>query len=456
MKNKRLYAFGHIVSVSVLCLLVAAAFAVAGEGAPQGKGDGWHGDHVKSVHLGPRPYYLVRDMDESDLKKDLQKCTEKRFKKTDFSIGHRGAALQFPEHTKESYLAAARMGAGILECDVTFTSDRELVCRHSQCDLHTTTNILATDLAAKCSDPFSPAEFDPVTGERNKAASARCCTSDITLAEFKTLCGKMDASDPNATTVEEYLGGTANWRTDLYATCGTVLTHAESIKLFKALRVKMTPELKSPSVDMPYEGDYTQEDYAQQMIDEYKEAGVPPRKVFAQSFNLDDVLYWIENEPRFGKQAVFLDGRYGDDPALDPMDPSTWSPTMEQLVAEGVNIIAPPMWVLLALNEAEDEIVPSIYAEYAKDAGLDIITWTLERSGLLKDRGGWYYQTVRKLIDNDGDALDVLDVLAMDVGVIGVFTDWPATVTYYANCMKLKKSKGRKDREDDDYREDDD
>lgn len=47
---------------------------------------------------------------------------------------------------------------------------------------------------------------------------------------------------------------------------------------------------------MPYEGDYTQEDYAQQMIeDEYKEAGVHPRKVFAQSFNLDDVLYWLEN-----------------------------------------------------------------------------------------------------------------------------------------------------------------
>ena len=43
---------------------------------------------------------------------------------TDFSIGHRGAALQFPEHTKESYEAGARMGAGILECDVTFTKDR--------------------------------------------------------------------------------------------------------------------------------------------------------------------------------------------------------------------------------------------------------------------------------------------------------------------------------------------
>ena len=28
-----------------------------------------------------------------------------------------------------------------------------------------------------------------------------------------------------------------------------------------------------------------------------------------------------------------------------------------------------------------------------------------------------------------------IDVLAEDVGVEGIFSDWPATVTYYANCM---------------------
>jgi glycerophosphoryl diester phosphodiesterase len=100
------------------------------------------------------------------------------------------------------------------------------------------------------------------------------------------------------------MDATASWRTDLYSACGTVLSHAESIELFKDLGVKMTPELKDPSVEMPYEGDYTQEDYAQQMIDEYKAARVNPKKVFAQSFNLDDVLYWIDNEPRFGRQVA--------------------------------------------------------------------------------------------------------------------------------------------------------
>ncbi len=391
----------------------------------------------QSVQLGPRPFYLVEDMEESELKTALEQCANGPFFKTDFSIGHRGAAMQFPEHTKESYEAAARMGAGILECDVTFTKDKELVCRHSQCDLHTTTNILAIpELAAKCSKLFTPAEFDPKTGELVKKASAKCCTSDITLEEFKMLKGKMDAFNPRATTVEEYMNATPSWRTDLYSARGTLVTHAESIELFKELGVKMTPELKSPSMEMPYEGNYTQEAYAQQMIDEYKKAGVDPKKVFAQSFNLADVLYWLKNEPLFGKQAVYLDGRYSDK-SFDHTDPSTWSPTMEELFAKNVRIIAPPMWMLLKVNK-EGKIEPSEYAKRAKAAGLDIITWTLERSGPLKDGGGWYYQTTKDVINNDGDMLEVLDVLAQEVGILGIFSDWPATVTYYANCKCLK------------------
>ncbi len=389
-------------------------------------------DAKKAARVGPRPYYLVEDMDAGALKRKLQSCAENKFKKTDFSIGHRGAGMQFPEHTRESYEAAARMGAGIVECDVTFTGDRELVCRHSQCDLHTTTNILATPLAAKCSGPFTPAVIDPETGETITPATAQCCTSDLTLAEFKTLKGKMDAFNPDATTVEAYMNATPDWRTDLYSSKGTLMTHKESIKLFKELGVKMTPELKSPSVKMPYEGNYTQEAYAQQMINEYRQAGVAPEKVFAQSFNLGDILYWLKNDPAFGKQAVYLDDRVYEDPAFVASQAD-----MDKLAAQGVNIIAPPMWALVTLDSFA-RVVPSDYAMYAKAAGLDIITWTLERSGLLKNGGGWYYQTTTAATNNDGDVMVMLDVLARDVGVIGVFSDWPATVTYYANCMGLE------------------
>ena len=327
------------------------------------------------------------------------------------------------------------MGAGIQECDVTFIKDLELVCRHSQCDLHTTTDILAKpELAAKCTEPFTPA--DPEAGT---PASARCCTSDITLAEFKTLCGKMDANNPDATTVEEYLGGTANWRTDLYSSCGTVLSHAESIELFKGFNAKFTPELKSPAVEMPFRG-LTQEEYAQKLIDAYKAAGVAPEKVYAQSFNLDDVLYWIAKEPAFGHKAVYLDGRYDDAATNGFPNPDNLTPSMTELVARGVQIIAPPMWALVTLD-ANHKIVPSGYAKAAKAAGLKIITWTLERSQPAQFPGGlgWYYQTTEGAFETDGDyIMTTIDVLAKEVGILGLFSDWPATVTYYANCMGLQ------------------
>jgi glycerophosphoryl diester phosphodiesterase len=383
------------------------------------------------VTLGPRPYYLVDAMAEGELQATLRACAGGPFARTDFSIGHRGAPLQFPEHTRESYQAAARMGAGIIECDATFTKDRQLVCRHSQCDLHTTTDILRVpELAARCTAPFSAA--DPTAG---KEASAKCCTSDLTLAEFKTLRGKMDASDPDATTVEAYLGGTPGWRTELYAP-GTLMSHAESIELFKSLGVKFTPELKAPEVPMPFQGDYSQADYARQLIDEYRAAGVDPSDVLPQSFNLDDVRYWLADAPEFGAQAVWLDERYDRDEGFDHADPASWSPTMAELAEIGVRIIAPPIWMLLALEGGR--IVPSAYAKAARAAGLEIITWTLERSGPLAGGGGWYYQTVAEVIDDDGDMLEVLDVLARQVGIRGIFSDWPATVTYYANCMGLE------------------
>ncbi|MDP3124396.1 MAG: glycerophosphodiester phosphodiesterase family protein [Thiobacillus sp.] len=419
-------------------LIAAAAPACASERHDQDDRRGSiHGAH-QTIQLGPRPFFLVEDMQEGKLKRKLQQCANGPFSKSDFSIGHRGAALQFPEHTRESYMAAARMGAGIVECDVTFTKDKQLVCRHAQNDLHTTTNILATPLAEKCTTPFTPAAFD-ADGKLLTPASAECRTSDITLAEFKTLRGKMDASNPRARTVAEYLGGTANFRTDLYSgpTSGTLMTHKESIALFKKLGVKMTPELKSASVAMPYDsdgdgtGDYTQADYAQQMIDEYKSMGVRPRDVWAQSFDIRDIRYWIANEPAFGKQAVYLDD-------ANTVAELPGAAELDGYKAEGINVVAPPMFALLDVD-GSGKIVPSTYAQNARAAGLDIITWTLERSGVLADgNNGYYYQTIDSAITREGDVMNVLDVLAKDVGIIGIFSDWPATVTYYANCMNLK------------------
>jgi len=318
-----------------------------------------------------------------------------------------------------------------VECDVTFTKDRELVCRHDQCDLHTTTNILATPLASKCSVP--PQVVD---GVLTNAADIQCCASDITLAEFKSLEGKMDAANRNATSIAEYMDATPDFRTDLYSGGGrgTLMSHAEAVELFKELGVGMTPELKTPRVAMPYEGDYTQEAFAQQLVDELVAAGVDPRRVWLQSFLYQDILYWISEDPAFGEQAVFLDGRYSTD-VNDAGAVAALVPSMEQLAADGVNILAPPMQMLLGSQGGQ--IVPSVYAQAAKAAGLDLISWTAERSGRLENGfGDFYYSTIDDLVQNDGDILAVVDVLAQQVGIIGLFSDWPATTTFYANCKR--------------------
>jgi glycerophosphoryl diester phosphodiesterase len=382
----------------------------------------------ESVQLGPRPFFLVKGMEDGRLKDRLMQCKNGPFYRTDFSIGHRGAALQFPEHTKESYEGGARMGAGIIECDVTFTKDGQLVCRHAECDLHTTTNIVATPLNSQCTVPW--------TGPVPANPGPRCCASDLTLAQFRSLKGKMDASNPSATTAEGYLGGTATWRTDLYTSRGTLLTHAESIELIKRLGGKFTPELKYPdNPDRVVAIFGSQANYAQKMIDEYKNAGIHPKDVWPQSFFAGDILYWIQKEPKFGKQAVYLDDW------SPPTFPALTLDELKQLKQQGVKIIAPPIPALLAVDAA-GKIVPSQYAMDIRSFGFDIITWTFERSDLRRGAAfaGFYYafDPTGIAVKTDSDMYKALDVLAREVKILGIFSDWPATVTYYANCMGLK------------------
>ena len=383
---------------------------------------------AQSIQFGVRPYYLIDAMKEGPLKSKLKSCIGITPHQSSFSIAHRGAPLEFPEHTVQSNKAAALMGAGIFECDVTFTKDKQLVCRHAQNDLQETTNNLITNLQEKCTKHFNPANA-------TASAVAECRTSDITLEEFKTLRGKMDGFNKNAKDIPSYMAGTPSWRTELYSQAGgTLLTHQESIALFKQFGGKFTPELKAAVVSMPYLG-FTQEQYAQSLINDYKNAGVSPKEVFPQSFNLNDVIYWIQNEPEFGKQAIYLDGRY-EQKGFNAAEPEMLSPTMQELYAKGVRYIAPPIWVLLTTDSA-GAIIPSAYAKAAKDASLNIITWSLERDGPMHQGGGWYHQSIKSAIRSDGQIYEVLDVLAKQVGVRGVFSDWPATVTYYANCMGL-------------------
>lgn len=391
------------------------------------------------LSLGARPFYIVENMTDSPLKTKLQSCANGPFEITAFSIGHRGGAtLQIPEESVENAMAGARFGAGILECDTSLTADKGLVCRHSLCDLHTTTNILLNEtLAAKCAVPFTPANA-------TAPANAICCTTDITMAEYLTLCAKMDGFNASAKNVADYQHGIPTWRTELYDTCATVQTLESYIDLVDSLPGyrNFTPELKSGADDARtaeyavFPKGYTQEDYARDFVHTFIKKGINPERVWMQSFNPPDIFLWLKEFPEFGRQAVYLD-ESGD----TPDNYTAAVALLPSIKAQGVNIIAPPFnYLIMEAGPDNQTIVPAPYAVAAKAAGLDIITWTFERSGPLagvKADDDYYYTSIADAVHTDGQLYEILDILAQEVGIKAIFADWSATTTYYANCFGL-------------------
>jgi glycerophosphoryl diester phosphodiesterase len=254
-----------------------------------------------------------------------------------------------------------------------------------------------------------------------------------------SLCGKQDGFNASALTPQAYQSGTPNWRTELYDTCGTLLTLPQYIDLvgsYPGYR-NFTPELKTPpaEVPMPFNG-YTQQQYASDFIAAFRSKKIDPARVWPQSFLFDDLVYWLQNDHDFGKQAIYL-VEYDT-----PEDIAAGTVNLTTVRAAGVNIIGPAIPMLVAPGGADNKtIVPSAYAHAVKAAGLDIIAWTFERSGPLatvKARREYYFSTIANITTHDGQYYEVLDVLANQIGVKAVFSDWSSTVTYFANCFGLK------------------
>ncbi len=362
---------------------------------------------------GDRFQYLVEGLAQGSLKTHLNKCLSLPVEPTDFSISHRGAPMGYPEHSKEGYLAAIEMGAGLIECDVVLTKDKELVCRHSECDLHRTTNVLKTKLASHCIAPFE-------SWKPGQNASAKCCTSDLTLKQFKSLCARSDYVNNRATTVDEYLVDKRSLKRNSNIQCGTLQTHRESIRLISTHDRKHIPELKRMDAHSLSSLDLTLEHYAELLLKEYQNLGISPDRIFLQSFSWDVIEFWLTHYPEHAKNIVFLDGR-GRIPGFRSTQAS-----MNSLYEKGLRIIAPPIPMLVEVND-QGELRRTSYADHALAAGLEVITWTFETR--LSEISGF-----SKV---ESDRIRVLEALKEEVNVRGVFSDWPETVTRYANCMNL-------------------
>lgn len=108
---------------------------------------------------------------------------------------------------------------------------------------------------------------------------------------------------PEARRVSASKGGYFVHRVQLFVDVGITLTFAlffgfltagsEAILSERLRRVVSTsplgPSVRVRAAVQPFEGDYTQEMFAQQMIDEYRTAGIKPDSVWVQSYELDDI-----------------------------------------------------------------------------------------------------------------------------------------------------------------------
>jgi glycerophosphoryl diester phosphodiesterase len=241
----------------------------------------------------------------------------------------------------------------------------------------------------------------------------------------------MNGFNPNGTMPLAYMDGTSYFRTDLYASgCPTLMTLNSYIDFVDSWGLKYTPELKTPEVKMPFNG-YTQEQYAQDLVNAFRAKKIAPSRVWLQSFLPADIFYWICAVPEFGRQAVYLDERVDT-----PAGYLNATASIPELARRGVKVLAPAFFALTKV--VNGQIAPSEYAIAAKKAGMELVGWSFERSGWLQVGGGGdYYQYVTNVTYNEGDMYTVLDVLAQMVGIKAMFSDWPATVTYYANCFGL-------------------
>ena len=248
------------------------------------------------------------------------------------------------------------------------------------------------------------------------------------------MCGKMRPSSENihVKTAEDYASRMPGVRIDLYShDCPCVQSHADFVRRVYANGGGFVPEAKMLDWEFSSEegGRWS---FMDRILADYD--GIHPSRVHFQGFDWEDV-YCVANGTAFGANAFALDGDYG---RMASYSEGQLRMHLQPLVDNGVGMVAPTMFALLDVDGHTGNIVPSAYATVARDMGLDIVAWMFERSEVPLSRGGgFYYSKLVGAVRTESDMIKVLDVLYEDVGIKGIFTNWPSVVTFYANCKGI-------------------
>ncbi len=333
-------------------------------------------------------------------------------------IGHRGASGTLPEHTLEAYQLAIDQGADIIEPDLVLTSDGELIVRHEPM-LDST-----TDVAAKF--PASRMATRMVDGVSTTAYFA----SDFTLAEIKTL----RAVQARASRSQAYNG--------LYGipTLAEVITLAKNASLKTGRTIGIYPEVKHSTFHGGLFGANVFENKLVALLHvAYGNTVTAP--VFIQSFEVSNLQYLHTKTAIRLVQLIDADDVNADGtmslvaPYRQPYDfvvkgdtrtfadlltgtgldfvktyayaVGPWKPYLLKTVDDGVERTGD---ATLTINDRR--VVGSTgVIEAAHQRGLAVHTWTFR-----DDASGYGFKDPKAEM-----------TYYMNMGIDGVFTDFPAT-----------------------------
>ena len=305
-------------------------------------------------------------------------------------IAHRGASGYLPEHTLAAKAMAYAQGAHFIEQDLVMTRDDQVVVLHDH-HLDTVTNVR---------DVFP---------ERARA-DGRYYVIDFTLAELRQLAvtERFKQSDGAKTAVFEQ-------RFPLEKSYFRINTFAEEIELIQGLNrstgrsVGIYPEIKSPAFHRGEGKDISTEVLKVLRTYGYDEQ---PRHVFLQCFDPAE-LQRIRGEllPAMN-MTVPLVQLLGTEPAFR----AALTPDGMKMVASYADGIGPSMQLIVAPGSVAGNLQITKLVELAHDLGLVVHPYTFRRD---------------LLPAYAADYNELLEIFLDDIGVDGVFTDFPDLTIEY-------------------------
>ncbi len=312
-------------------------------------------------------------------------------------IAHRGASGYLPEHTIAAKAMAYAQGADYIEQDLVMTKDDEIIVLHDH-HLDTVSNV-ATLYPGRARD------------------DGRYYAVDFTLAEIRELSvtERFDIRDGAVTAVFPD-------RFPLNQSTFKVHTFAEEIELVQGLNrstgqsVGIYPEIKSPAFHRA-EG----KDIARRVLEVLRTYGYthPSDKVFLQCFDPYELVRIREDL----LPAMNMDLRLVQLIAYSREFAAMTTAEGIRQVAEYAVGIGPSMHLLIDQDSDAGNLEVSELLKLAHSAGLVVHPYTFRRER-------------NQIPSYAKDFEDLLDIFINQLGVDGVFTDFPDRTVHFLESSR--------------------